>query len=198
MERAEFLKQMRSMAEALYDHFRNYYWKIWIGNIDQMHHKYLQKFLGLVDRSGVILSAACGAGRFDGLLMEAGHRVLRTEQSAGGVIRAREHFPIDQFPQIGYEKVGMQEMCFHEEFDGLICMDAMEHISPEDWRGGGSVRVPFCPTTGTDPGLARATRVNSGRGRRWRRISPHLGPKGKQPGASLLVSRKQTQRGLDG
>jgi len=133
MERAEFLKQMRSMAEALYDHFSNYYWTVWPGKVDEFHHHYLQKFLGLIDQPGVILSAACGAGRFDGLLVEAGHHVLGTDQSARVLDRAREHFPMEAFPQIRYEKVGMQEMCFQEEFDGLICMDAMEHISPEDW-----------------------------------------------------------------
>ena len=38
-----------------------------------------------------------------------------------------------QYPQARYEKVGLQEMDFHEVLDGAICMDAMEHIFPEDW-----------------------------------------------------------------
>jgi cyclopropane fatty-acyl-phospholipid synthase-like methyltransferase len=42
--------------------------------------------------------------------------------------RARE-----QFPAVRYEKLGLQEMNFHETFDGIICMDAMEHICPEDY-----------------------------------------------------------------
>jgi SAM-dependent methyltransferase len=42
--------------------------------------------------------------------------------------RAKEHFP-----QVRYEQMGMQEMAFREEFDGVICMDAMEHVSPEDY-----------------------------------------------------------------
>jgi 2-polyprenyl-3-methyl-5-hydroxy-6-metoxy-1,4-benzoquinol methylase len=76
----------------------------------------------------VLLSAACGAGRFDGVLLEAGHSVVGIDQSAGMLARAREHFPGAR-----YEKIGLQEMDFREEFDGAICMDAMEHICPEDW-----------------------------------------------------------------
>jgi len=104
-------------------------------DIDEMHSEYLQKFLGLVGQRGPILSAACGAGRFDGMLMEAGHSVVGIDQSAGLLARARVQFPPEQFPQIRFEKIGLQEMDFHEEFDGAICMDAMEHICPEDWTG---------------------------------------------------------------
>jgi cyclopropane fatty-acyl-phospholipid synthase-like methyltransferase len=38
-------------------------------------------------------------------------------------------------PTVPVEKMGLQEMNFHEEFDGMICIDAMEHICPEDWPG---------------------------------------------------------------
>ncbi len=100
-----------------------------------MHCEYLRKFLGLVGQRSLILSAACGAGRFDGLLVEAGHSVAGIDQSAGMLARAREHFPPEQFPQIRYEKLSLQEMDFYEEFDGAICMDALEHICPEDWPG---------------------------------------------------------------
>jgi len=135
MERTEWLKRMRGLAEDLYDRFSHYYWVRFGINVDEMHREYLQKFLGLVGKPGVILSAACGAGRFDGLLMEAGHSVVGIDQSAGVLAQAQEHFPIEQFPQVRYEKIGLQEMDFLEEFDGIICMDAMEHICPEDWQG---------------------------------------------------------------
>ncbi len=135
MERAEWLKRMRVMAEALYDHFSPDYWVRFGQDVDEMHREYLQKFLRFVGQPGSILSAACGAGRFDGMLMEAGHSVVGTDQSAGMLARAREHFPPEQFPRLRYEKIGLQEIDFHEEFDGVICMDAMEHICPEDWPG---------------------------------------------------------------
>ncbi len=144
MERAEFLKRMRSLAESLYDHFAPYYWDQWGSYDEEAHRKYMAKFLDLLGPpapacQSVILSAACGAGRFDGILMEAGYSVVGTDQSAGVLARAREHFPVEQYPQLRYEQIGMQEMAldpaFHGKFDGVICMDAMEHICPEDWPG---------------------------------------------------------------
>jgi ubiquinone/menaquinone biosynthesis C-methylase UbiE len=50
------------------------------------------------------------------------------DQSAEMLKRAREHFP-----QVQYEKMRLQDMDFQEAFEGAICMDAMEHIPPEDW-----------------------------------------------------------------
>lgn len=130
MERADWLKGMRAMNEAVYDLFSPEYW----GNFglyeNSTHLEYLQKFLGRIGKSGTILSAACGAGRYDGMLLAAGHSVVGIDQSAGMLARAREHFP-----QARYEKMGLQEMDFHEQFDGAICMDAMEHVCPEDWPG---------------------------------------------------------------
>jgi 2-polyprenyl-3-methyl-5-hydroxy-6-metoxy-1,4-benzoquinol methylase len=48
--------------------------------------------------------------------------------------RAQEHFPQEHFPRLHYAKIGLQEMDFQAAFDGVICMDAMEHICPEDWQ----------------------------------------------------------------
>jgi len=135
MEREEFLKKMRSMAESLYDQISPQYWVKFGGEVDETHLTYLQKFLERIPPGGVVLSAACGAGRFDGLLVEAGHPVLGIDQSAGVLKQAREHFPLESFPQLQYEKLGLQEMNFEAAFDGAICMDAMEHICPEDWPG---------------------------------------------------------------
>jgi SAM-dependent methyltransferase len=130
MERAEWLKQMRDQAEALYDHCAPEYWVNWGLRPDETHREVLRRFLDRVPPQSTLLSAACGAGRYDGLLLEAGHSVLGIDQSAGMLARAKEHFP-----QVRYEKMGLQEMDFREAFDGAICIDAMEHICPEDWPG---------------------------------------------------------------
>lgn len=130
MDRAEWLKQMRQMSEALYDHISPEYWVNFGLAENNTHLEYLQKFLGRIVKGGTILSAACGAGRYDGMLLEAGHTVVGIDQSSGMLARARE-----VFPQARYEKMGLQEMDFPEAFDGAICMDAMEHVCPEDWPG---------------------------------------------------------------
>ncbi len=128
MERVEWLGRMRDLAEALYDHSSPFYWVKFGLTPNETHREYLQKFLGRVAPRSTLLSAACGAGRYDGMLLEAGHSVVGIDQSAGMLARAREHFP-----EARYEKMGLQEMDFREEFDGAICMDAMEHVCPEDW-----------------------------------------------------------------
>ena len=130
MERAEWLKQMRDKAEALYDHLSPEYWVTFGLYANETHREYLQKFLGRVAPRSTLLSAACGAGRYDGMLLEAGHSVVGIDQSAGMLARARE-----RFPGVRYEKIGLQEMNFREAFDGVICIDAMEHVCPEDWPG---------------------------------------------------------------
>lgn len=161
MERAEFLKQMRSKAEALYDHISPGYGVKFGFYENETQLEFLQKFLGLVE-PGVILSAACGAGRYDGYLLDAGHSVVGIDQSAGMLAQAREHFP-----QARYEKIGLQEIAldpaFQAAFDGAICMDAMEHICPEDWPGilrgfqkalkpGGVLYFTLCTVDTAEPG----------------------------------------------
>ncbi len=130
MDRSEWLKQMREIVESTYDRISPEYWVNFGFYENETQLEFLKKFMERVGKGGTILSAACGAGRYDGMLLEAGHRVIGIDQSAGMLERARE-----RFPQIQYQKVGLQEMDFHGEFDGAICMDAMENVCPEDWPG---------------------------------------------------------------
>ena len=39
----------------------------------------------------------------------------------------------EKHPDVPTEKVGLQELAFASEFDGAICVDAMENVFPEDW-----------------------------------------------------------------
>lgn len=128
MERADWLKHVQRQTEDMYDHFAPEFWVKYGFYENEAHLAYIQKFLERIPPGGVVLSAACGAGRYDGLLLEAGHPVFGIDQSAGMLVKARE-----KFPQARYEKIALQEMIFHEDFDGAICIDAMEHICPEDY-----------------------------------------------------------------
>jgi 2-polyprenyl-3-methyl-5-hydroxy-6-metoxy-1,4-benzoquinol methylase len=130
MERAEWLVQVREKAEKVYDQISPQYWVTFGFGDNETHLDYLREFLQRLASGGMILSAACGAGRYDGILLEAGHGVVGIDQSAGMLRRAREHFP-----QVEYQKMALQDMRFREIFDGVICMDAMEHICPEDYPG---------------------------------------------------------------
>jgi 2-polyprenyl-3-methyl-5-hydroxy-6-metoxy-1,4-benzoquinol methylase len=135
MERAEWLKKVRAQAEALYDHFAPAYWVKFGLYADAAHRQFIEKFLGRLGSQSAILDAGCGAGRYDGMLLDAGHSVLGIDQSAGMLARAREFFPQERFPGLRYAQMGLQEIDFQAEFDGVICIDALEHVCPEDWPG---------------------------------------------------------------
>ncbi len=135
MERAEWLKSMRTQAEALYDHLAPAYWITFGVQPNTTHHEFVAKFLRRLPAGAAILDAGCGAGRYDGLLLQGGNNVLGIDQSGSMLKRARDFFPQEGFPRLRYEKLGLQEMRFEAQFDGICCIEAMEHICPEDWPG---------------------------------------------------------------
>jgi 2-polyprenyl-3-methyl-5-hydroxy-6-metoxy-1,4-benzoquinol methylase len=135
MERAEWLKKMRAQTEALYDHLAPAYWVTFGLHANAAHCQFVEKFLACLSPHSAILDAGCGAGRYEGMLLEAGHTVLGIDQSASMLARAREHFPQEQFPQLRYAKMSLQEMDFQAQFDGVVCIEALEHVCPEDWPG---------------------------------------------------------------
>ena len=88
----------------------------------------LQAFLERVAACSAFLSAGCGAGRYDGMQLEAGHSVVGIDLSAGMLAQARK-----RYPNIRYEKRALHEMDFRNELDGADCIKALEHVFPEEW-----------------------------------------------------------------
>jgi len=92
------------------------------------HQQFIQEFLGFLPPNSHVLDAPCGTGRYLPFLLENGHSLVGIDQSQGMLAHAKTKFPSVQF-----EKVGLQEMAYQAVFDGVICMDAMENVCPEDW-----------------------------------------------------------------
>lgn len=129
MDRAVWLRQIRRETEEAYTSVWAPHFGVTLGlEISATHLESTRKFLDLLPQPGRILDAACGAGRYAPMLLERGHVVLGIDQSQGMLDRAQALHPALQV-----EKVGLQEMSYTDAFDGAICMDAMEHVSPEDW-----------------------------------------------------------------
>jgi len=129
MDRATWLKERRQEAEERYSTVWAPLYGEKYGNYPNSSHlQFIQKFLDHLSQNSSLLNAACGAGRYMEQLLERGHTVTGIDQAGGMLARAREFFP-----QIQFEKIGLQEMSFEDVFDGAICMDSMEHICPEDW-----------------------------------------------------------------
>jgi len=129
MERSEWLKEKRRETEERYDViWAPLYGEKWGLYPNTAHQEFIRKLLTLLPDQCHILDAACGAGRYLPMLLDAGHIVFATDQSSGMLTHIKT-----KFPEIQVEKIGLQEMSFRENFDASICMDAMEHVCPEDW-----------------------------------------------------------------
>ena len=85
----------------------------------------------LVERTapgGWVLDAACGTAPYAGIVLDAGRRYRGIDQSSGMLGRAREKWPDERF-----EQIGLQELAIEGECDAAMCIDAMEHVPPEEW-----------------------------------------------------------------
>lgn len=129
MDRITWLREMRRDCEEKYSTlWAPEYSEKWGLYSNITHQKFIQEFLQLLPQDCTILDAACGAGRYLPFLLEKTHSVIGIDQSQGMLDRAKA-----KFPEVQFERLGLQEMTYQEVFDGAICMDAMENICPEDW-----------------------------------------------------------------
>ncbi len=128
MNRSTWLKEKRRLAEVRFDTlFAQDYDEHW-SHIYPTHRTFLNRFLDLCPPHCTILDAACGTGKYWQIILASGRSVLGIDQSQQMLLRAKA-----KFPDVPVEKVGLQEMGYTEEFDGIICMDAMEFVFPVDW-----------------------------------------------------------------
>ena len=81
-----------------------------------------------LEQDGIVLDVPCGTGRYFELVVAHGRRVVGADQSAGMVEQARTRALAE-----AVELVGLQELAYRDAFDGVMCIDAMEHVPPDDW-----------------------------------------------------------------
>ena len=129
MDRTAWLRERRRVAEERYTtlHAATYDQQEW-ATISPTHGRFVGRLIELCPPGGRILDAACGTGKYFGMVLDAGRLVVGTDQSAGMLAQARA-----KFPDVPLEKVGLQELQFDGEFDAVMCVDAMEQVFPEDW-----------------------------------------------------------------
>lgn len=100
----------------------------WGGSINDSHRQMMARFLDHRPPHARVLDAACGTGKYWPILLERGFTVVGADQSAQMLARASA-----KHPDVTVAHVGLQELDYHDEFDGVLCMDAMENVFPEDW-----------------------------------------------------------------
>ena len=118
---------MRRDTEKLQDAEAPGYDDRW-GAIESKHQLFIEKFLSLCPSQGSILDAPCGTGKYWQMILDSGRTIVGIDQSQGMLDKAKE-----KFPDIPAQNLGLQELDYHEAFDGALCIDALEFISPEEW-----------------------------------------------------------------
>lgn len=124
MERSAWLSEKRRIAKERYDTLHAATYDQSWGHINASHHSFLQRFLDLCPPGDTILDAACGTGKYWPLILESGRSVVGIDQSEQMLLQAN-----GKFPHMHTEKMGLQEINFSAEFDGVICMDTMDKAS---------------------------------------------------------------------
>ena len=128
VDREAWLRERRQTAEERHDTIHAFTYDDQYGEIGPTHRRFVADLLERCAPGGTVLDAACGTGKYFAMVLDAGRRVVGTDQSTGMLARARA-----RFPGVPLERVGLQELAFDAEFDAVMCIDAMENIPPEDW-----------------------------------------------------------------
>ena len=141
VDREAWLRERRRTAEERHDTIHAFTYDEQYGEIGPTHRRFVADLLERCQPGGTVLDAACGTGKYFAMVLDAGRRVVGTDQSTGMLARARA-----RFPAVPLERVGLQELAFDAEFDAVMCIDAMENIPPEDWpRVVGNLRRALRP-----------------------------------------------------
>jgi ubiquinone/menaquinone biosynthesis C-methylase UbiE len=127
MDRAAWLAERRATVEATYDSEALTYDEHDIP-MAPTHAHFVERLMGTCPPDGTVLDAPCGTGRYFALVQAAGRRVVGADQSAGMLAQARA-----KDIALALHRVGLQELTFEAQFDGVMTVDAMENVAPEDW-----------------------------------------------------------------
>ena len=100
------------------------------GDIEPTHRAFVDRFLTMLPPGGRVLDAACGTGTYFPLVLAGGRSLLGVDHAGAYLAKAAE-----KFPDVLTEKLDLQDLEFTDEFDGVMCVDAMEFVPPEDWPG---------------------------------------------------------------
>jgi SAM-dependent methyltransferase len=90
--------------------------------------EFVRRLVATCPTGGIVLDAPCGTGRYFSVVTDAGRSVVGIDQSSGMLAQARKRGLAQSL-----EQVGLQELTFDRAFHGVITVDAMENVPPEDW-----------------------------------------------------------------
>jgi SAM-dependent methyltransferase len=98
------------------------------GEIEDTHRAFVERFLSMLPHRGGVLDAACGVGTYFPVVLASGRSLLGVDHSGASLATAA-----GKVPDVPTAKHDLQDLPYIEEFDGVMCVDAMEFVPPEDW-----------------------------------------------------------------
>jgi SAM-dependent methyltransferase len=126
-KRRDWLRDLRRVDERQEDALAGDFDAEW-GEIEPMHHDFVGRFLSRLPPDGRVLDAACGTGKYFPMVLASARGLLGVDHAGALLANAAA-----KFPQVPTDKHDLQELPYREEFDGVMCVDAMEFVPPEDW-----------------------------------------------------------------
>ena len=95
---------------------------------DTSHDRFLASLLDRTRHGSLLLDVACGTGKYWPAILGAGRNVVGVDQSPGMLDEARR-----KHPSVPVGLVPMTGMRYQSAFSGVLCVDALENVGPEDW-----------------------------------------------------------------
>jgi SAM-dependent methyltransferase len=126
-DRAAWLRSLRRENEQQEDALAPEYDARW-GEIEDTHQLFVERFLSMLPPRARVLDAACGTGKYFPLVLASGRSLLGVDHSGAYLAEAAA-----KFSGVSTEKHDLQDLPYRDEFDGVMCVDAMEFVPPEDW-----------------------------------------------------------------
>jgi SAM-dependent methyltransferase len=126
-DRGAWLRNLRRVNEQQEDALAGDFDAHW-GEIEPMHHAFVGRFLSRLPPDGRVLDAACGTGKYFPMVLASGRGLLGVDHAGALLANAAA-----KFPQVPTAKYDLQELPYQGEFDGVLCVDAMEFVPPEEW-----------------------------------------------------------------
>jgi SAM-dependent methyltransferase len=126
-ERRAWLRELRRVDERQEDALAGDFDAQW-GEIEPMHHAFVGRFLSRLPPDGRVLDAACGTGKYFPMVLASARGLLGVDHAGALLAHAAA-----KFPQVPTDQHDLQELPYQGEFDGVLCVDAMEFVPPEDW-----------------------------------------------------------------
>lgn len=127
MERSQWLHERRSAVEQYYTRDAPTY-DAGYDPATPTHRRFVSTLADLTPTGGAILDGACGTAPYAGMVLERGLGYVGVDQSTGMLTQAAI-----KWPEARFESIELRELPFDDEFDGLMCTDAMENVPPEHW-----------------------------------------------------------------